>query len=154
MQKTQMPKQADSPSRLELALQELESGAFSLIVKKDGRVLFASRDPMLRPLLTALDTLGEELIGSTVIDRIVGKAAALLCVKARVGEVYTPLASEPALQVLRTTGIPIAAARVVPFIKNRQGDGMCPMEKLASRCNTPEEFLAALRSKNRDDSRN
>jgi hypothetical protein len=129
---------------LEMHLRELEEERLSILIKKGGKRLFASREPMLRPLLSALEMLGEELRGTLVIDRIVGKAAALLCVHAGVAQVYTPLASQPAVTLLTSHRIGIEAREVVPFIRNRKGDGLCPMEQLALRYDSPEEFLRAL----------
>ncbi|MDZ7373102.1 MAG: DUF1893 domain-containing protein [candidate division KSB1 bacterium] len=131
-------------SRLESELRRLEEGGFSILIERQGEVLFTSREPMLRPLLAALEALGEQLRGATVVDRIVGKAAAFLCVYAGVAEVYTPLASQPAVGLLASHGIPLEARRVVPFIRNREGNGLCPMEQLALQYETPEDFLRAL----------
>lgn len=75
----------------------------------------------------------------TVFDRIVGNAAALLLSQMSCREVYSPLGSELAVETLRCFGISYHFTRVVPYIQDRSGEGMCPMEKL-SLGRSPEEF--------------
>ena len=134
-------------TELDRAISELDSLQLSVLIRKGEQVVFTSREPMLRPLLKAIDQLGPALRGATVVDRIVGKAAALLCAYAGVGEVLTPLASEPAIDLLTARGIPVSARRIVPYIRNRDGTDMCPMERLALAYDDPGEFLAALKDR-------
>ena len=66
--------------------------------------------------------------GFSAADRVVGKAAAFLYCLLKVSCVYAGVISEPALQVLQAQGIPVFYSTLVPAIKNRTGDGFCPME--------------------------
>lgn len=125
-------------------LNYLKENNLSILIEKNGRTIFESYDPMLKPLFLCLLEKRDELEGATVIDKIVGRAAALLMTLGNVKEVYTPLASETAKQVLDAVNIPLYAERMIPFIVNRDNTGMCPMEKMANECATADEFFAKL----------
>lgn len=119
----------------------------SVRVKKKDLIIFESKDPMLKPLYDCLNEKREQLVGATVIDKIVGQAAAFLCVLGQVNAVYTPVASESAKKTLEAQNIRLKAERIIPQIMNRDNSGPCPMEKLASSCKTPQEFYDVLKSR-------
>ncbi|MBN2413307.1 DUF1893 domain-containing protein [candidate division KSB1 bacterium] len=128
-------------------LKTLEQEGLSIIVEKNGKIVFQSYDPMLKPLFTCLNENKELLNDSIVFDKIVGRAAAYLCIIGRVKEIYTPLASESAMKVLDENNIKTGALKTIPLIKNRDNSDMCPMEKLALSCKTPQEFYKKLAEK-------
>ncbi len=128
-------------------LQKLEKDGLSILIEKDNEIVFQSYDPMLKPLYTCLVEIKEQLKGATVYDKIVGRAAAYLCIIGQVKEIYTPLASEAAIKVLTENNIKITAGKSIPLIKNRDNTDSCPMEKLAMSCTGPEDFFLALQAK-------
>ena len=108
-------------------------------VYRGDRLLFASGKTGLAALLdyVAQSAPGEDQV--IVFDRVVGNAAALLLKLVSCREVYSPRGSDIAVRTLRQFGIGFHFAEVVPFIKNRAQDGMCPMEK-RSLDKSPEQF--------------
>lgn len=88
-----------------------------------------------------------ELSGFSVADRVVGKAAALLFIRAGITEVYAAVISEAALKVLSDRGIPCEWGSKVEYIINRTGDGPCPMEHAVREIDDPEEAETVLREK-------
>ncbi|HPG38649.1 MAG TPA: DUF1893 domain-containing protein [bacterium] len=125
-------------------LQKLEQDGLSIVIEKDGNIIFQSIDPMLKPLYTCLAEKRAQLKGATVYDKIVGRAAAYLCIIGQVKEIYTPLASESAISVLKEHNIKITPGKIIPLIMNRDNTDTCPMEKLAMSCTGPEDFYQAL----------
>lgn len=76
------------------------------------------------------------LKGAFVADKVVGKAAASLMVKAEVAELHTRVLSRPAAELLGRYGLPFTALEITDHIINRQGNDWCPLEK---RCfDTPD----------------
>lgn len=63
-----------------------------------------------------------------LIDKVIGKGALMLASLLGVDEVYTPLASETALNYSKKTGTPLHYETLVPFIENRDRTAMCPIE--------------------------
>jgi len=108
-----------------------------------GKLIFKSKQEQLRPLLDYIDTFSPQVKGVVIFDRIVGNAAALLLKKAFCLEIYSPLGSEFAARTLSEQGIKYNFSRTVPYITNKAGDGICPMEKL-SLGKDPEEFFQHL----------
>ncbi len=75
-----------------------------------------------------------------------GNAAALLSVKADAKQVYSPLGCEFARNTLDKYNIKHHLDKVVPFIQARDGENMCPMEKLSiSKDMSPDEFYEVVK---------
>lgn len=85
------------------------------------------------------------LRGAEIADKVVGKGAAALMVLGQVKEVYADVISEPACELFRNAGIPVTYALRVPAIRNRAGDGWCPVETLCRDKATAEECLPMIR---------
>ena len=115
----------------------------SLQVYSEDELLFSSAKDGLLPLLDYITEFAPSSAGITVFDRIVGNAAALLLVKANCRKIYSPLGSELAARTLDYHAVEYNFTEVVPYIRNRSGQGMCPMEKLSLH-KTPGEFYEAV----------
>ena len=126
------------------SLHEFSVSSDSLWVYKDGRCLFTSSKGGILPLLEYIETLAPYHRQIIIFDKVVGNAAALLSVKAAAKEVYSPLGSELALKTLCKYDIKYNLSETVPYIQNRDRDGICPMEKL-SIDKSPEEFFELAR---------
>lgn len=100
-------------------------------VYKDGKLIFASNRAMLAPLLEYIAIFALHHQNVVIFDKIMGNAAALLCVKANCGEVYSPLGSEPAIKTLNNYGIAYHITKIVPYIQKPGMIEICPMEKLS-----------------------
>lgn len=79
------------------------------------------------PLLALLDS-GHDLSGYAAADKVVGKAAAFLYLQLGVAFVYAPVMSVPAKEVLTAHGVGVLCDTTPASIRNRAGDGFCPME--------------------------
>jgi hypothetical protein len=118
----------------------------AVVVAKDGAVVLTRTGRGIRPLYEIVSNpeYGSLLAGAAVADKVVGKAAALLCAAARVKEVYAALLSEPAANVLAAKAIPFACGEKVPLVLNRTRTDICPIEKLAASIDTPAILLEAV----------
>ena len=125
-------------------IKELEKQNLSIRAEKDNKVFYESDQPRLKPLFACFKKFPTEMQSATVIDKVIGKAAAYICIMAEVKNVYTPLASKTAVEVLKTNGINIQALRTIPQIMNMDKTDQCPMEKMANDAGSPELFLAEL----------
>ncbi len=114
-----------------------------------GKLVFKSKEDRLIPLLEYIDTFVPQVQGVVIFDRIVGNAAALLLKKAFCLEIYSPLGSEIAARTLSELGIKYHFSCTVPYIVNKAGDDICPMEKLSLGKSSEEFFqtICQLRSK-------
>ena len=88
------------------------------------KLVFSSRRDRLLALLDYIDGFASKFKGVTIMDKIVGNAAALLSVKARGREIYSPLGSQIAVETLDKYGINYQFDRIVPFICQENGEEM------------------------------
>ncbi len=116
----------------------------TLRVYEDSTLVFSSEKDRLLPLLEYLDGLSGNPPQAVIFDKIVGNAAALLCVIANCREVYSPLGSQLAIRTLDKYGIKYHFSETVPYIQQPSKE-MCPMEKL-SLDKSPEEFHETMRN--------
>ena len=84
------------------------------------------------------------LQGARVADKIVGKGAAALMILGGVRELYTPVISRLALNLLSGYDINTTYDKVIDHVVNRDKTGWCPVETLCRDLATPKECLAAI----------
>jgi hypothetical protein len=126
--------------------QLLEKG-LSLVIVKDGKVVFETRQSGVSGFLSAIEELGREgLHGASVADRIVGRAAALLCMYCGIRAVYATVVSDGGKKVLKESPISLEFEDLVPSILNRQRTGTCPFETIVSTVSDGEEAFKRLKS--------
>lgn len=114
----------------------------SVAVCRAGEVM--TRDGRgIAPLL-AIASEESVLRGASVADLIVGKAAAMLMVRAGVSEVYAEVMSEAGERTLSEHDIPHSCGLLVPYIIDRTGKDVCPMERAVADVSDPAEAYAVL----------
>lgn len=131
---------------IDLAKELLEKEQLALAIVKEGKLIFSSRDRGIKPMYTAVSELKDELKGASVADRVIGKAAAMLCEYACIKELYTKLVSENAVKVLQKTSIQFCYDETTPYIKNRDKTSMCPVETLSQNVNNVDDLLEDISS--------
>ena len=111
--------------------ERLRREGLHLIILKDGKTIFTSSEEGKRPLLEAINRIGlPELNGSTVVDKIVGKAVAILISYFKAKETHCIVLSVRAKEVLDKHGINYYSEKVIPEIRNKLGTDICPFEKI------------------------
>ena len=118
----------------------------TLRVYEGPELLFSSSEERLLALLQYIEGFAHDHRGGTIMDKVMGNAAALLAVKAGCREVYSPLGSQLAIETLDKYGVKYYLSHVVPYIMQANGKDMCPMEKLSIN-KTPDEFYVVMRAK-------
>jgi hypothetical protein len=115
----------------------------TLHVYEGSNLIFFSDKDRLLPLLEYIDKFASHHRNVVIFDKIVGRAAALLFIKADCREVYSPLGSQLATEVLEKYAIKHHLTQIVPHIRKPNKD-MCPMEAL-SIGKEPEEFYQLIK---------
>ena len=129
---------------LELAKKTLQVEGLSLTIVKENEVLFKSRESGVKSLVEAVGRCGSSLEGAAAADRVVGKAAAFICVHAKLSNVYAHVMSRLGEAVLKRHSIPSHHNTLVPNILNRLGTDMCPFEKIVLEIDSPEEAFQMI----------
>lgn len=117
----------------------------SICLCKDGKILFSDK----RGIVPMMEFIGknDDLEGFSVADLVVGKAAAMLMVKAKIKNVFAKTLSEEGRKVLEKNGISYEYEVLTEKIMNRAGTDVCPMEKTVKNIDEPEEAYNALKEK-------
>lgn len=132
---------------MNLARKILSSEDYSIVVIRDGKILIYKKGDGIKPILKVIDELGDEIQDTVVGDRILGKASAFLCRYSKVKGVYSPQATKTAIAILIIGGIPCQVDEMIPAIKNKSGDGLCPFEKMLKNVERPDEAYKILKEK-------
>lgn len=104
---------------------------------------FYSLERGVAPLLKLLRE-ENSLAGFSAADKVVGKAAAFLYVLLKVERLYAGVISKYALEVLDKYGVTVEYGQLVEAIRNRRGDGFCPMETAVLDIDDPNEAVEAV----------
>lgn len=84
--------------------------------------------------------------GCEIADKVIGKSAAMLLIKAQVKQIDTILISKHAIDLLDKYHMSYTYEEVVPYIINRTKDGMCPMESSVLDINDIDEGFEVLKT--------
>ncbi|MCW4050310.1 MAG: DUF1893 domain-containing protein [Candidatus Bathyarchaeota archaeon] len=125
-------------------LEALEQSGNSLMIYKDDELIFESASKGIRPHLEAIDKHGEDLKGSVMVDKIVGRAAALLILYSKARKVFAALISEPGRQVLEEHNLDFSYVEYTEHIKMKDGRIFCPFERMVQDISDPDEAYVAI----------
>jgi len=131
---------------LELAKLKLIEEDLSLVIVKRGEVIFETKKQGITGFLQAIEKQDKNLVAASAADKIVGVAAAMLCVYAGITSVFALTISEEGIRVLEDNNITYLSEKKVPNILNRNKNDVCPFEKLAMASGSSEEAYVKLKS--------
>ncbi|MBR3655322.1 MAG: DUF1893 domain-containing protein [Elusimicrobia bacterium] len=114
----------------------LKLGDHSLLVYKDGNITFQDEHG-IQPLLIQIKKKG--LKNAIAVDKVIGKAAALLMVYGKVKQVHTNIIAKDAIPVFEKYKVEYSYNEVVDYIQNNKKDGLCPMEQKVLNINSPKK---------------
>ena len=130
-------------SDLERAKEGLNGHTICLV---RGEEVLVRDERGIAPMM-ALLAEGKSLIGFSAADRVVGKAAAMLFVKAKIKELFAETISRSAAEFLQNSGLPFSYRTMTEYIVNRDGTGRCPMESAVLLCTDAESGYRILKEK-------
>ena len=128
---------------LEKAKKILNKNNLSLVIIKNLDLYFETSSQGIKSFLETIERFKAKLEGASVADRVVGKAIALLCVGAKIKEIYAKTLSEQGKEIKKYL-IKHEYDNLVKKILNRNGKDMCPFEKLVLDISDPEEAYVKL----------
>jgi hypothetical protein len=134
-------------SGFERARDIIQTSDYVVVVIKNNKILCKKKGSGIKPFLEVIEELGDNIHGSILGDRILGKASALLCRYSQAKAVYSSYGTKAAIAMLILGGIPSQIESMIPFINNRSGDDMCPFEKMLENVNSPWEAYTILKQK-------
>ncbi len=131
---------------LKLAKLRLKERGLALVIAKNGAVIFEDQSQGIAGFLQAIEELGKSLVESSVADKIVGAAAAMLCVYSGVVSVFAFTISGEGIKVLKDNDIAFQFENRISNILNYDKTDICPFEKLAIGSKNSKEIYEKLKS--------
>ena len=120
-------------------------GEAACVAARDGVIVGKASGNGLKPLFELL-TAGK-LAHSFVIDKVIGRAAAAICIVGKAKKVHAMMMSAEAASLLKAHGVEASADKTVPKILNRDLTDSCPMEQTIDGIEDPAEMVKALKSR-------
>ena len=136
----------DETDALREAISLVEKDGKSCVLIKDGIFTAIKEGRGVAPLLDILDHDSSALKGAFLVDKVIGRAAAAICVATGVRGVYGLTVSAEGAAFLAEHNIPCEAKNTVPKILNRDKTDLCPLEKSCLGLTKPDEMVAAIRA--------
>lgn len=128
------------------AKKQLERDDCTVAIVTADKTAVRAKGGGVTPLFFLLSSLGEKARGGFAADTVVGKGAAILLCDAEVSAVYAELMSEGAKRLFETYKIKCECNQLVPAIKNRAGDGLCPLEARLVGCESVSDGMEIVRA--------
>lgn len=129
---------------VQTAINKVNTDGISCVVIREGTIIQEADGRGVSPLLDLYKNTPHLLHGSTVVDRIIGKGAAMILVLGGVSRVHGELMSQAGRQYLEDHGINLSYGRCIEVINNRKNDGMCPIERSVIDIDDPVEGYEAI----------
>lgn len=123
----------------------IHNGEAECVIVKNNKIVALEKGRGINPLLKLYDEHGKEMKDSVVVDKVIGRAAAFITIKGGAAEVYGKLMSEDAKLLLEEHDVKVSYDLLVPYILNRQKNGLCPLEDSVKNITSPDEAVPAMR---------
>jgi len=134
--------------RFNEALDQIEAKEHTFILIRNDEIIHRASGRGVRPFLDLLETQeGRDLLnGSTVVDKMIGKGAAMLAVYGKAASVYGITMSESGKAFLEKHDKLHGFTRCVDVISQRDGKGLCPIERSVLETEDPAEAYEKIKA--------
>ncbi len=116
----------------------ISNNTASFIISEGDTVIYQDIGIGVKPIMRVIREKPSLLQNAVVIDKVIGKAAALLLTKYSVSVVYGLLMSKTAIKIFEKNNIEYHYIDLVDTIKNRTGDALCPLEDCVKDTDDPD----------------
>ena len=132
-------------TNLEKAKEMLILGDYTCVLF-NGVQNHRSNQKGVRPLIEFLES-NIDFSDYCAADKVVGAGAAHLYILLKVKSVWANVISAAAKEILKRNNIPVFFERQVPYIINRAGDGICPIEECVTDITDSNAALEAIQKR-------
>ena len=127
---------------LMLAMKDLLGKGERCVLAKGGVIFAKSEERGIKPLADFLKS--GRLKGALVVDKVIGKAAAALCVAGGARKVHALVMTDAAKLLLLAHDVEASADEMAERILNRTRTGLCPMETRVKDLSDIDAMVQAL----------
>lgn len=134
-------------SKMEEAKKMIQDGKAECVLIKNDTIYGQERGRGVNPLLVMYDEHQDAMQGATLVDKVIGRAAAAIAICGKVKHVHGELMSEDAVEFLDQNGITSSYTTLVHRILNRKKDGLCPLEQSVKGIDDASVAIVSLRKR-------
>ena len=129
------------------AIREITDKKNTFVLIKNDQIVYRTSGRGVRPFLVLLATEeGRDLLkDAVVVDKLIGKGAAMLAVFGKASRVYGVTMSESGRDFLEKHGKLHGFTRCVDVISKRDGKGICPIERSVLEIEDPTEAYEKIK---------
>lgn len=124
------------------ALLQIKQGKIVCAAIRDGQIIASEAGSGVAPVLK-MYKLGQ-LHESFLVDKVIGKAAAMVMTQGGITGCHGITVSQAALNWFQRCNVPVTYDCVTDHIVNRAGDGMCPMEQAVLQLQEDSDIVSVL----------
>lgn len=127
------------------AIHQIDEEKAVCLIIQNGKIVASETGRGVAPIIKLYES--GILENSYVVDKVVGKAAAMVMTKGGIKACHAVTVSRPALSWFEAHGVMVEYDVLVDHIINRTGDGMCPMEQTVLEIEDDKEVITVLKEK-------
>jgi hypothetical protein len=117
-----------------------------VLITADNSVITGSGRGLM-PLLKIYDENYSKMHNAIVVDKVVGKAAAVVAVSGKAKHIHALLISKDAIEFLQQRNVSFSYDLAVPHILNNSRTDLCPLEKSVFETDDIDEGIKAVKAK-------
>lgn len=129
---------------IETARQKILAGKAGCVIIKNGKIVHDENGRGIAPILDVYRQQTDKMKDSILVDKVIGKAAAMVAICGKVKYVHAELICDSAVDILQKNNIKVTWTLRVKDILNRRRNGLCPMEQTVLNISDPAEGVKAL----------
>ena len=126
------------------ARQKILDGKAGCVIIKKGKIIHDENGRGIAPILDIYRQHPDKMKNAYLVDKVIGKAAAMVAICGKVKFVHAELICDSAVEILEKHNIEVTYTKRVKDILNRRRDGLCPMEKTVLNISDPAAGVTAL----------
>lgn len=126
------------------ARQKILGGKAGCVIIKYGEIVHDENGRGISPILDIYRQHPDKMKNSVLVDKVIGKAAAMVAICGKVKYVHAELICDSAVEILEKHNIKVTYTLRVKDILNRRRNGLCPMEKTVLNISDPAAGVRAL----------
>ena len=124
---------------VEECVEHLKQGGYKCVAADQNGVVFTSYKKGIAPMLDLYEQVKSAGIAPVFLaDRVFGRGAVFMAKLCGVQQIFSEVASAPAMRCAKALGIQMTCAKEVPYIKNATQTGRCPIESAVAECGDTE----------------
>ena len=129
---------------IDAARQKILAGNAGCVIIKAGKIVHDENGRGIAPILDIYRQHPDKMKDSVLVDKVIGKAAAMVAICGKVKYVHAELICDSAVEILKKHHIAVSYTTRVKDILNRRRNGLCPMEQTVLNISDPAAGVTAL----------